>query len=182
MFTRSQRPALEGPIHLRAHAELPPGSEPFLRRLLLDGNFVIRRARWTRPTTQVKVNRLSARARGDKEQVEDRPAQDVDSVLSQLKGSVSVKSGLARLSDVSFQVPGAVATGGGTYNLISKFVDLRGKVSMAADVSEATSGWKSFLLKPFDALFRRNKSQGAVLPVSVIGQYPRPEYKVGLKK
>jgi hypothetical protein len=130
----------------------------------------------------MKVNGLSARARGDKEQVEEREAHRVDHVLSQLKGDVSLKDGVATLSGVSFQVPGAMAAGGGTYNLITRRVDLKGTVSMVADASEATSGFKSILLKPFDALFRRHRDKGATLPVSVTGQYPRPAYRVGLKR
>jgi autotransporter translocation and assembly factor TamB len=143
MFTRSDRPALEGPIALRANVDLLPGREPFLRRLLLRGSFAISNARWTRPRTQIKVNSLSARARGDKKQVEERTADRVDQVLSQLRGEVSLKQGLAFLSHLSFRVPGARATGAGTYNLITKRVDLKGTVSMVADVSEASSGFKS---------------------------------------
>jgi hypothetical protein len=182
MFTRSNEPALKGPIRLRASVDLPPGDAPFLRRLILRGGFGISNARWTRPRTQMKVNSLSARARGDKKQVEERSADQVDPVLSQLKGEVSLKDGLASLSRVPFQAPGATATGGGTYNLLTKRVDLKGAVSMAADASEATSGFKSFFLKPFDALFRRHREKGATLPVSITGRYPRPEYRVGLKR
>jgi AsmA-like C-terminal region len=182
MFTRSEKPALEGPVRLRAHADLPPGDKPFLHKLILQGSFAISNARWARPPTQIKVNSLSARARGDKDQVEERTADRVDPVLSQLKGAVLLKAGLATLSGVSFHVPGATASGGGTYNLLTKRLDLKGTVSMAADASEATSGFKSFLLRPFDRLFRRNYEKGATLPVSVSGHYPRPEYKIGLKK
>lgn len=54
---------------------------------------------------------------------------------------------------------------------------------MTADASEAASGIKSILLKPFDRLFRRDKKQkGATLPVSITGEYPRPRYRVGLKR
>ena len=129
-----------------------------------------------------EVNSLSARARGDKKQVEQRTPDQVDGVLSYLKGQVSLKRGLATLSNVAFQVPGAAATDGGTYDLITKRVDLKGNVSMAADASEAISGWKSFLLKPFNKVFRRNKQHGATLPVSITGQYPTPRYRIGLTR
>jgi hypothetical protein len=163
MFTRSDKPALEGPINLRAHVDLPPGDDPFRRRLVLNGSFAISNARWKRPRTQMKVNSLSARARGDKKQVDQRTPDRVDDVLSYLRGNVSLKGGVAALSGVSFRVPGATATGGGTYNLITKRVDLKGDVSMAADASEAISGFKSVLLKPFNKMFRRNKQHGATL-------------------
>jgi hypothetical protein len=183
LFTRDDRPALNGPIALRAHVELPPGSERFLRRLRLTGAFGIEDARWTRARTQTKINELSARARGDKEKLEDGGAQQLERVVSDLKGAVSMRNGVAVLSRVSFRVPGATATGGGTYDVISKHVNLRGTVSMAADASEAASGFKSILLRPFNRLFRRNKKQkGATLPVSVTGQYPHPRYRVGLRR
>ncbi|HYZ86309.1 MAG TPA: AsmA-like C-terminal region-containing protein [Bryobacteraceae bacterium] len=182
MFTRSEPPALIGPIQLRADIDLLPGDEPFIRRLVIRGRFSIRKARFARPRTQTKVNSLSARARGDKKQVEDRLPEDVDHVLSELEGDVSLRKGVAVLSGISFRVPGATANGGGTYNLLTKRVDLTGTVSMVADVSEATSGIKSVLLKPFDGLFRRNRAKGATLRASVRGQYPRPQYRIGLRK
>jgi hypothetical protein len=127
----SEKPALVGLIQLRAQAEFPPGDDPFLRRLVPQGSFAISNAKWGRPYTQMKVNSLSARARGDKEQVEERAPERVDYVLSQLKGRASLKHGLVTLSAVSFEVPGATATGGGKYDLISKRV--KGTVSMVAD-------------------------------------------------
>ena len=182
LFTKADHPALNGPIALRAHVELPPGQERFLRRLRLNGAFGIDDAHWTRARTQTKINELSARARGDKKEVEDRDSQ-LERVVSDLKGAVSLHGGVAALSRVSFRVPGATATGGGTYNVITRQVDLRGTVSMVADVSEAASGLKSILLKPFDRLFRGDKKhKGATLPVSITGEYPHPRYRVGLRR
>jgi hypothetical protein len=182
MFTRSDRPALEGPVELRASVALVPGDSSFFQRLTLRGGFRISDSRWGRPGTQMKVNRLSARARGDKKQVEDRPADQVDDIVCQLKGDVSLKNGQASLARLSFDVPGATANGGGTYNLLTKRVDLKGTISTVADASEAVSGFKSLLLKPFDALFRRNKKKGATFRVSITGQYPRPMYRIGLTR
>jgi hypothetical protein len=163
--------------------ELPSGDKGFLRRLHLNGTFGIDDARWTRARTQTKINELSARARGDREELEEKGAQELERVLSHLTGTVSMREGLAFLSRVSFQVPGARASGSGTYSLITKRIDLEGTVSMMADASEAASGFKSILLKPFDSLFRGDKRQkGAILPVSIKGVYPRPKYRVGLKK
>lgn len=179
MFTRSDHPALVGAIQFLADADLLSGDEPFLQRLILRGRFGISDARWTKPSTQTKVDGLSARARGDKRKAEEHTAERV---LSQLLGEVSLKDGLASLSGISFHVPGATGTGGGTYNLLTKQVALKGTVSLSADASEAASGFKSVLLKPFDGLFRRNKEKGATLPVSIVGLYPRPEYRIGLKR
>jgi hypothetical protein len=176
LFTQGDKPLLNGPITLRAHAVLPAGEEKFLPRLRIDGEFGIGDATFTRRRTQSKVNELSARARG-KDVGEDDPAPE--RVVSDLKGRVIMRNGIATLSDISFVVPGATANGGGTYNLLDKRVNLRGKLSMKATASEASSGIKSILLKPFDSLFKR-KDKGAVLPVSVTGYYPRPNFRISL--
>jgi hypothetical protein len=57
-------------------------------------------------------------------------------------------------------------------------------VRMEGNASEATSGWKSALLKPFNFIFRKENhgKRGATLPVSIIGTYPRPHYRAGLTR
>jgi hypothetical protein len=180
LFTKAPRPALHGPIDFRAHVELPPGRAPFLRRVRLDSIFTISNARW-RGNAQTKVNELSARSRGDKKQVED--GRIPPEVVTDLRGKVSLRNGVASLRDLAFSTPGATATGQGTFSVITRRVDLRGSVKMAADVSEATSGIKSVLLKPFNFLFRkRPRDRGATLPTSITGVVPRPRYHVGLRK
>ena len=176
LVTMGDQPAMNGPITLQAHAELPPGEGKFLRKLRLDGDFTITNANFTKARTQAKVSEMSARSRG-RDVGEDEPTPE--RALSDLKGHVVLRDGTATLSRVSFALPGAIAHGGGTYDLISKKVNLSGQVAMDATVSEASSGLKSVLLKPFNAIFKR-KNAGAVLPVSVTGYYPRPKFQVSL--
>jgi hypothetical protein len=177
LFTSGDSPALNGPVTLRARAVLPPGEGKFLRKLRFDATFGIEDARFTKAKTQAKVNELSARSRGQ-DTGEDEPTPT--SVVSDLKGSVRMRDGVAHLSGVSFAVPGAQAMGAGQYNLLTKRVDLHGKIRMDATVSEASGGGlKSILLKPFNALFKGKKAD-AVLPVSVTGYYPRPKFGVSL--
>ena len=177
LTTKADRPALNGPVTLRVHVVVPPGEGKFLRKVRLDGDFSIQNASFTKPRTQAKVSELSARSRG-RDVGEDEPAPE--RVVSDLKGHVVLRDGTATLSQVIFSVPGATARGGGTYDLIDKRVNLRGQVAMAATVSEASGGIKSFFLKPFNALFKR-KNAGAVLPVSITGYYPRPKFQVSLR-
>jgi hypothetical protein len=180
VFTRSKVANLEGPMKMRGNVALPMTGEAFLRRLRLQGVFDIDNARWTRSRTQNKMEELSARARGDKEEFKNNGAL-AQPVVTDLSGSVAVRDGVAMLRDIVFEIPGALASGGGTYNLVTKRVDLNGRVRMSADVSEATSGIKSVLLRPFNALFRRKRNDpGATLSVSIVGTYPRPQYKVGM--
>ena len=178
LTTKADRPALMGPLTLRTHVVLPPGEGKFLRRVQLDGDFAIQRAIFTKARTQAKVSELSARSRGQ-DVGEDDPKPE--RALSDMKGHVVLRDGSATLSRVIFSVPGATAHGGGTYDVISKKVNLTGQVAMDATVSEASSGLKSVLLKPFNVLFKR-KNAGAVLPVSVTGYYPHPRFQVLLRK
>jgi hypothetical protein len=62
----------------------------------------------------------------------------------------------------------------GTYDLESRKVDLHGMLKSDAELSKMTSGVKSVLLKPFDALSKK-KHAGAVVPVHLIGTYDDPQ-------
>jgi hypothetical protein len=175
VFASSEEPGMRGPISFRARVGLPAGDAPFLRRVLLDGSFGIGDAQF-KQRTQTKMEKLSSRARGQDDDV--RPS-DID---SEVQGHVLLRNGVARLDQVRFRVPGAVANGGGTFNLITKRVDLRGTVATDATLSEvAGGGMKSFLLRPLNMFFRdKKKNAGAVLPVSITGTYPHPKAQISL--
>jgi hypothetical protein len=175
VFASSDEPGIRGPMSFRARVVLPAGEAPFLRRVLLDGSFGIKDAQF-KPRTQDKMEKLSSRARG---QDDDAPPADID---SDLQGHVRMRDGVARFDRVRLRVPGAVANGGGTFNVITKRVDLRGTVTTQATLSEAAGGGiKSFLLKPLNVFFRdRKNNAGAVLPVSIVGTYPHAKAQVSL--
>ena len=166
---------MRGPISFRSRVVLPAGDAPFLRRVLLDSSFGIDDAQF-KQRTQDKMEKLSSRARG---QDNDVPPAAID---SDVQGHVRLRDGVARLDQVRFRVPGAVANGGGTFNLITKRVDLGGTVATDATLSEAAGGGiKSFLLKPLNVFFRdKKKNAGAVLPVSITGTYPHAKAQVSL--
>jgi AsmA-like C-terminal region len=175
VFASSDEPAMRGPISFRARVVLPPGDTPFLRRVLLDGRFGIDDGQF-KPRTQDNIEKLSSRARGQDKDV--RPAN----INSDVQGNVRMRDGVARLDGMRFIVPGAVANGSGTFNLITKRVDLRGTVAMDATLSEAAGGGiKSFFLKPLNVFYRdKKKNAGAVLPVNITGTYPHAKAQVSL--
>jgi hypothetical protein len=175
VFAGSHEPGIRGPIAFRARVILPPREAPFLRRVLLDGTFGMDDAQF-KPRTQDKLEQLSSRARG-----QDGDARPAD-IETDLRGRVRMREGVARLDGVRLRVPGAVADGAGTFNLITKRVDLRGSVAIQATLSEAAGGGiKSFLLKPLNVFFRdKRKNAGAVLPVSIVGTYPHAKAQVSL--
>jgi hypothetical protein len=183
MFSRAPVPALSGPITFDAKAVVPPEHGRFVQKLQLTGEFAIAHARFSNPTTRVKVNQLSARARKEAPNNEKNDADDAANIVSEIRSSVVMRDGVARLSQISFHVPGATARGSGYYNLVSKRINIHGQVAMESSLSQASGGGlKSVLLKPFNGLFRqKNSKAGAVLPVSVAGIYPHPQFHVSLK-
>jgi hypothetical protein len=180
LFTRTPRPALAGPIVLRGVVVAPPGDAPFLRKLRLQGSFEIEGAGFTAPRTQNKVDEFSTRARG--EQVEEEEGKYPDRVQSSLGGKVMLRDGVAQLSEAWFRVPGAIARGSGTYNVITKRVDLKGPLSLDASLSEAAGGIKSILLKPLELFLKKNGSGGAVVPVTVTGTASQPSFRMHLRE
>jgi hypothetical protein len=154
----------------RAHALVPPEEGEFLKRVQLDGDFGIQGAKFGNPKTQSNVTKLSERASGDKN-------DDVDpsSVISDLKGHVRMRGGVAYLSNVSFRLPGATASLAGTFNVITHVVNIQGKLAMEAELSQATSGVKSFFLKALDPFFKRRHA-GAVIPVRITGTSSHPVF------
>src|SRR6266849_688880 len=113
LFVKRPRSPMSGPVSLKARAEIPPGKEPFLDRVRLQGAFGIDQGSFSKPEKQNEVNKLSAGARGEDEEDKDDP----ETVLSDLKGQVTLEGGVARFSDLSFSVPGAEARLHGTYNI-----------------------------------------------------------------
>ena len=69
----------------------------------------------------------------------------------------------------------------GTHSLRSKAVDLSGVVLLNATVSQTQTGWKSWMLKPFDPLFKKNGA-GTRLVIKVAGSQDQPKVAVDFGK
>lgn len=176
LFLKSSRPPMTGAISLRAKALLPPENRKFIERLILQGDFGIGGGRFTNTKTQTNVEKLSERARGDKDDDDDP-----ESVISNLKGHVVLRNGIATLSNISFSVPGALANLAGTYNLINEQVNLSGTLHMDVKPSQATKGIKSVLLKVVDPLFKdKKRPTGGAVPVKITGTYSHPQFGLAL--
>ena len=174
LFVKAKRAPMSGSVTLRAHTEIPPGKEPFLKKLRLRGGFGIAGGTFSKPSTQEGVNKLSAGARGEKD-----PA-DPATVLTDLSGQVDLHEGISRFSDLSFGVPGATARMHGTYNLINNKIDLRGQMQVASKISNTTSGPKSVFLKMIEPFFKK-RHQGEIVPVRIFGTYDHPAFGLDFK-
>jgi hypothetical protein len=186
LFSDAKASPVLGPVVFETQIVLPAEHKPFKERVRLTGNFSINSTRFTSSNTQKDVDQLSERAEGKRDKEKDHDQDDdkegFERVMTDLKGDVVLKDGVATFSPVSFAVPGANADMKGTYSLLTKRVDLRGKMRMLATVSQATTGAKSVFLKILDPFYKKKKKgAGAELPIKMTGTYGHTHFSVGLK-
>ena len=179
---------MSGVVDFHADVTLPPGKEEFLRKVELQGDFGVNAGSFTKSDTQEAVNHLSLGALGEKDRKDKNQFGSSESgggednrntVLSDLKGHVVLKDGMARLSNLSFSVPGALASMQCTYNLITEKVNLRGTLKTEYEPSNSTSGMKAVMLKVLEPFFRKKKI-GYELPVKITGTYGNPSFGLDL--
>jgi hypothetical protein len=171
LFTDEKRPWMTGSINLRAKVQVPPGPPGFLRKLDLAGNCGIGSERFTNPHVQQPVNALTQSAGGENKK---QQAEDPETVLSEFRGQVAVKNGVATLSNVSFSAPGTRAQLQGTYNLLDRKVDLHGILYTNGKLSDTTAGFKAMVLKAVGP-FLKQKSV-TVVPFSITGTSANPSF------
>jgi hypothetical protein len=175
LFTEDKNPSITGSVSLRAKVEVPPGPPGFLTKLSLVGDVGIGSGRFTNPTIQTPVNRLTESARGETKRQE---AEDPETVLSNLRGQVSVKNGVATLLNTSFTAPGTRAEIGGTYNLLTKMVDLRGILHTNGKLSDTTTGFKAIVLKGLSPFLK--KRNVTIVPFTITGTSSQPAFALDL--
>jgi hypothetical protein len=175
LWTTSPQAPMSGVVSFQAKVSLPPGETRFLKKVELQGDFGINAGSFTKSDTQQGVNSLSQGALGDKNHKAENDGGDPQNVLSDLKGHVLLRNGIATFSNLSFGVPGALAQMRGTYNLTSTEIDLHGTLKTQAEVSKTTHGIKSVMLKVLDPFFK-NKPDGYLAPVKITGTYDHPAF------
>jgi hypothetical protein len=181
------RPFLKGKVpvagvvwlHGHAHVDAPGNGLKFLDRLRVEGSFDVPAERLTDRATEQKLSAFSERAQGVKtlksgagsdNQASSETASDADAdVLSSLGGRVQIRKGVLSTQRIELQMPGAAVDVRGSFNLRDRTVDLVGNVRMQTDISHATTGFKSMLLKPLIPFFKK-KQAGAVIPIAVTGK------------
>ena len=170
-FVSKAEPAAEGVLIIDAAMDLPQGKESVLERVALEGSVRAERVKFTKDVVQDKIDDLSRKAQG-------RPTdKTIDEVASQMAAKFALDNGVFRYQGLSFQIQGATVQLAGTHSLRSKAVDLSGVALLDATVSQTQTGYKSWLLKPFDPLFKTNGA-GTKLVITVAGTQDQP--KIGL--
>jgi hypothetical protein len=170
--SKGAEPPAYGRLHLDTAFDLPQGKRPILSRLELEGSVRAERVTFTNDVVQDKIDLLSRKAQG-------RPADaSIDEVASSVATKFSLRDGMFTYQGLSFTVQGANVRLAGTHSLRSKSLKLAGEVLLQATVSQTMTGYRSWLLKPFDPLFRKNGA-GTRLVIRVEGTQDQP--KVGLE-
>ncbi len=162
------QPPVAGEVNLHSFAYLAPSSPgvKFLQRLHMNGAFNIPSERFTNEKVEQKLSKFSRRAQGRKAS-NDQPVEDVSSSLG---GDVVIRDGIASARRLDFQVPGAGVRLNGVFSLRNGDARFLGDLHMASDISHVTTGFKSWLLKPFAPFFRRRGS-GAIIPIAVTSSH-----------
>jgi hypothetical protein len=172
LVVNSSEPPLRGEAEFHAQFELPPGQQDVLDRLRLNGAFGLENTKFANRKVQENIAKLSARARGDKS--ENLPAGDT---ASDFAGHFTLENGKATFSQLSFFVPGASVNLHGSFDLDSQALDFRGDLHMQAELSEMTSGVKSFFAKLVQPLFKGKSGKGKTdIPIKITGTRKDPKF------
>jgi len=162
-------PFMEGQITLQTKVDIPPLVGTTRQKLKLDGRFEVRRGKFLRAAAQDKVDSLSRRGQG-------KPGSDeIDDVVSGMKGSFTLENEVLRFRSLSFSVPGASVDLKGSFDLRKDALNFHGTLKLQARVSETMTGWKRWVLKPLDPFFAKNNA-GTFLRIRVTGSSGAPKF------
>jgi len=168
-------PFMEGEINLRSRIDIPPLTGPVKDKLLLDGEFEIRDAKFLRSTIQDQIDQLSRRGQGQPKN------QEIDEVVSNMKGSFHLDDQLMTFRSMSFDVPGANVEIVGDYDLDKDVIDFHGALKLDAKVSQTMTGWKRWVLRPADPFFSKHGA-GTYLRIKVDGTSKQPKFGLDRKR
>ena len=169
LVMKGDKPVMTGRVSLTAKISLPPVADvKIIDRLGLDGKFGVLGGHFTSDVVQGKVDTLSRKGQG-------QPKNDeIDNVISNLRGQFILKNRRATFSNLEFDVQGARVQLAGTYDLGAETLDFHGHLVMDAKLSQMTTGVKSFFLKAVDPFFSKHGQTD--LPIQITGTRAHPEF------
>lgn len=177
LASHSPTPMLTGDVHVKAVLHIGPGKEPVPDRMQLKGHFQLDQAQFTSPKIQDRIEDLSLRSQG---RPKDAKNGDPDSVRSQMEGDFRMANGTIKLPALEYTIPGANIHLHGTYGVEGGQLEFHGTVRTEASISKMVGGWKGFLLKPVDPLFKKDGA-GSEIPIHVKGTRESPEFGLDFK-
>jgi hypothetical protein len=167
-ITNTNPPTARGTLQMDSDFDLPRGEGDVLDRLALSGSFRADELLFTSHDIQDQIDTLSRSGQG-------RPKDaSIDDAASRVGGTFTLARGILTFKPLTFDVRGASVRMAGTYSLDSRAMTLDGQVRLTATVSQTQTGFKSWLLKPFDPLFRKSGA-GTLLAIRVRGTAGKPD-------
>ena len=178
LTSHSGTPLLTGDLTAKSTMEISPGQAPVQERLKLNGSFELENAEFTSEKIQGDVGQLSMRGQGRPKDAKINGGKDVRSAM---QSHFKMAAGVITLPDIQYTVPGAEIDVKGTYGVEKGALDFVGTARMQATVSQLVGGWKGFLLKPADGLFKKNGA-GTEVPIHVNGTREDPHFGVDFNR
>jgi len=170
----SDKPILNGAIHLKAKLVIPAEKSKVIDKMKLQGDFGLTQAKFTDASVQSKLMGLSRRGQGM-----DKDEQTAD-VLSNLSGRMAIDKATVSFSRLTFSVPGAQVQLAGGYGMRTETIDFKGHLKLQATLSQvAGGGVKGFFLKAFDPFFKK-QGAGMVLPIKITGTRNAPKFGLAM--
>jgi hypothetical protein len=122
------------------------------------------------------VGRLSASAEGASSNVSvgTAPRAKVN-----IGGHISDRNGIAILRPVDFAAPGVTGELAGNFDLHRKAIRVQGEFTTRGEPAEATSGFKSLLLKAARPLWRKHNRM--TMPFEITGNASHPVFRLKLR-
>jgi hypothetical protein len=173
------KPALSGWLALKASLQIPPGKEPVHQRMQLKGSFVLTDGQFANPKIQDRITELSLRGQGKPQEAKHR--SDEADVHWAMQGDFTMRQGIVTLPDLKYSLPGADIALSGTYTVSGSALAFTGSAKMQATVSQMVGGWKGWLLKPADRLFKKDGA-GTDVPIRVSGTAKDPQIGIELNR
>jgi len=167
LFVKEKAAPMSGALSLRAHVLWPPGPPKFLEKIRVDIDFGIDRGKFHSENTQEAIDRIGKAGQGENKKEQEADTRDL---LSDLRGHVAFRNGVATLSNVTFVVPGASATIHGTYGLIDRQINLHGVLDTKGKLSDSTTGFKAVIAKLITPFFKK-KNDVKLVPFKITGTF-----------
>jgi len=174
LATKGRQASMNGAVSFRTKIVVPPGDTDVSQKTQLNGRFTVASAHFAKLDVQEKVDELSHRGKGQPQASPD------DTVASDFAGQFKLVSGVMTFRSLSFRVPGVRIALEGGYQLASESLNFHGTAELEAKLSQTTTGFKSFLLKALDPIFRK-KDGKTVLPIHIAGTRDNPSFGLDMR-
>ncbi|HEX6496958.1 MAG TPA: hypothetical protein VF018_15810, partial [Acidobacteriaceae bacterium] len=171
---KARPPIMQGGLAVQAHLSIPPGKESISKKIHIQGRFGIRGATFSNANWQQTLDKFSARAEGHPKQAN---AGNAEQVASQMSGSFTLGRSLITIPDLQYEIPGVKVSLAGKYGLDGNTFNFAGTAQTDASASDMLTGWKHWVVMPFDPLFKKDGA-GLEVPVKITGT--RSDMKFGV--